>query len=140
MLGMGKLLICISGKSGRLGKAKGINLGLGLLLILGISPKVMGIVISWLELEVFLDELIFTTVPSSKVLVSCEDSEVVSTLGSPWVTINQPKSENSHKCHQVALYDLGQCGNKLGKFITGQKWAKVGKSGQCSLLSFEHLL
>ena len=86
----------------------------------------MGIVISWLELEVFLDELIFTTVPSSKVLVSCEDSEVVSTLGSPWVTINQPKSENAHKCHQVALFDLGQCGNKLGKFITGQKWAKVG--------------
>ena len=83
MLGMGKLLICISGKSGKLGKAKGINLGLGLLLILGISPKVIGIVISWLELEVFLDELTFTTVPSSKVLVSCEDSEVVSILGSP---------------------------------------------------------
>ena len=65
-------------------------------------PKDMGMVISWLELEVFLAlELdIWTTVPSSKTFSSCEDEDVcwVSTFGCCWDTAVSDDAEKSNSC------------------------------------------
>ena len=81
-------------------------------------PKDMGMVISWLELEVFLAlELdIWTTVPSSKTFSSCEDEDVcwVSTFGCCWDTAVSDDAEMSNSCQtSESLIVLLFCMNVL---------------------------
>ena len=81
-------------------------------------PKDMGMVISWLELEVFLAlELdIWTTVPSSKTFSSCEDEDVcwVSTFGCCWDTAVSDVTEMSNSCQtSESLIVLLFCMNVL---------------------------